>query len=347
MSNDLIFSLETATRSGSLALMRGGLLIASSTGIEDESNSVNLLSRIQSLLDDTHIALRDIKLFATASGPGSFTGLRIGLATIKAFAATFDRSCIGVPTLEAIAYASGAPGYTYALLPAGRGEVFAQMFRGTAGATGTAGVSPAGRAQYEAGFDNESTCESTTRALRALEASETPAIPVTPAEHNPPDILLKRICERSSIHWAGSGAHLYKALIRERASELGIEFVEEVRNEGDRLASASHADESSTLADARVSAVSGDESSTLADARVSAVSGDESSTLADVRVSAVSGAGVKSASHDVRWTLAQNEEQLAKYVAILAEQRVNNTQPNRAEDLRAIYVRPSDAELNK
>jgi len=61
-------------------------------------------------------------------GPGSFTGLRIGLATVKAFAAHLNRKVAGVSTLAAVAHASGAQGEILALLPAGRGEVFAQRF---------------------------------------------------------------------------------------------------------------------------------------------------------------------------------------------------------------------------
>ena len=68
-----------------------------------------------------------IELFAVTTGPGSFTGLRSGLATIKAFAATLNRPVVGVPTLHAVAFACGTAGRVLASLPAGRGEVFAQL----------------------------------------------------------------------------------------------------------------------------------------------------------------------------------------------------------------------------
>jgi tRNA threonylcarbamoyladenosine biosynthesis protein TsaB len=67
-------------------------------------------------------------LFAVAVGPGSFTGLRIGLATVKAFATAMDRPAAGISTLAAIAHAACASGKIISLLPAGRGELFAQMF---------------------------------------------------------------------------------------------------------------------------------------------------------------------------------------------------------------------------
>jgi tRNA threonylcarbamoyladenosine biosynthesis protein TsaB len=72
-------------------------------------------------------ALSDVDLFAVASGPGSFTGLRIGVATIKSFAMTLSRPSIGVPTLYAVALSAGPSACTLAMIPAGRGEVFGQL----------------------------------------------------------------------------------------------------------------------------------------------------------------------------------------------------------------------------
>lgn len=126
--NPLILSIETATRSGSICLMRGDDILA---GISDEpttSHSTHLLPAIQRMLKTAGCTLADIELFAVATGPGSFTGLRIGLATVKSFAATLGRRCAGVPTLTAVAHAAGASENTVALLPAGRGELFAQRF---------------------------------------------------------------------------------------------------------------------------------------------------------------------------------------------------------------------------
>jgi tRNA threonylcarbamoyladenosine biosynthesis protein TsaB len=79
-------------------------------------------------LAQTQIGLSEVDLFAVATGPGSFTGLRIGIATIKALAATLDRPCVGIPTLEAVALSAGISERSVALLPAGRGEVFTQLF---------------------------------------------------------------------------------------------------------------------------------------------------------------------------------------------------------------------------
>lgn len=133
MSNDsetepLILSIETATLAGSIALSRGEEIVAAFAGDSGVSHSNTLLNDIDKLLGDAQVELSEIDVFAVAAGPGSFTGLRIGIATVKALAATLDRQCAGVHTLAAIALAAGPSARTVALLPAGRGEVFAQLF---------------------------------------------------------------------------------------------------------------------------------------------------------------------------------------------------------------------------
>jgi len=135
MSNDkgttdqtLILAIETATRAGGVAVARGETLLEKISGDASISHSTNLLEMIDAALRKAGVLLADIELFAVASGPGSFTGLRIGLATAKAFAVHLRREVIGVSTLAAVAHASKLDGNIVALLPAGRGEVFAQRF---------------------------------------------------------------------------------------------------------------------------------------------------------------------------------------------------------------------------
>lgn len=127
-SEPLILALETATRSGGVAVARGEQVLAARAGEATVSHSMNLIEMIEEALKEAGVRLSEIDLFAVAEGPGSFTGLRIGLATVKAFAAHLNRKIAGVSTLAAVAHASGADGEIIALLPAGRGEVFAQRF---------------------------------------------------------------------------------------------------------------------------------------------------------------------------------------------------------------------------
>src|SRR5690349_18031855 len=124
----LILAVETATLGGSIAMVRGAEVIAGSNGDPAISHSNTLLADLDHLLNHAKIKLSEIDLFAVAAGPGSFTGLRIGIATIKALAATLARPTAAVPTLQAIALAGGPSETSVALLPAGRGEVFAQSF---------------------------------------------------------------------------------------------------------------------------------------------------------------------------------------------------------------------------
>jgi tRNA threonylcarbamoyladenosine biosynthesis protein TsaB len=128
MSLPLILSVETATLSGSVAVSRGDQILGVVSGDAGISHSNTLLGDVDKLLAQTQITLPQIDLFAVATGPGSFTGLRIGIATVKALAATLDRPSAGIPTLEAVALSGGVSAESVALLPAGRGEVFTQLF---------------------------------------------------------------------------------------------------------------------------------------------------------------------------------------------------------------------------
>ena len=124
----LILALETATRAGSVCLARGPEVLASLSGSASLSHSTDLIENLDELLRSEHLKLSDVDLFAAASGPGSFTGLRIGLATVKSLAVCARRNCVGISTLAALAHGAGASARTVAILPAGRGEVFAQLF---------------------------------------------------------------------------------------------------------------------------------------------------------------------------------------------------------------------------
>src|SRR5438105_1701324 len=164
-SEPLILAIETATRSGGVAVARGEEVLASRTGDARVSHSMNLIEMIEEVLREADVKLSEVDLFAVAEGPGSFTGLRIGLATVKAFAAHLNRKVAGVSTLAAVAHASGADGEIVSLLPAGRGEVFAQLFSVTTG-----DVSP-----------------------------------LDEAAHLSPREIVRRYGEKSFVHWAGEG----------------------------------------------------------------------------------------------------------------------------------------------
>ena len=186
----LILSLETATLGGSVFLGRGDVELSVKLGKPEVSHSNSLLSDINECLQEARISLGEVELFTCAAGPGSFTGLRIGIATLKALAATLDRPSVGVPTLHAVAHAAGPSSLTVALLPAGRGEVFAQMFS----------VSIDG----------------------AVLEKDT-------ASHLSPLKLIERYGHLDDVTWAGSGAHAEREFLGEHARQRGLTFSQDAK----------------------------------------------------------------------------------------------------------------------
>ena len=247
MGDPIILSLDTATLGGSIWLGSGTTELAARTGDPQVSQSTSLLQDIKNSLDQAGLQLSEVDLFACASGPGSFTGLRIGLATLKGLAASLERPSVGIPTLHAVAHAAGPSSATVALLPAGRGEVFAQLL---------------------------SVSESGT--VMELDA---------PA-HLSPARLLERYGSRVDLKWAGAGADLQRDLLADYAQNHGIYF-----------ASESDADEV-----------------------------DQNGGI---------------------WSLAPRKQNLARHVAALALEVFQTGEIQSPHHLSAIYVRPSDAELNQ
>lgn len=241
----LTLSVETATERRSVAVLRGASVLSLCERELRDGGGAAVLADIDRALAEASVRVADVELFAVASGPGSFTGLRAGLATVKALAATLGKPAIGVPTLHALAHAARPARTLCALLPAGRGEVFAQLLR----------VSTEGEV--------EELCA---------------------PEHVPPARLLERISE-GGLKFAGGGAHKFEGLLRERASVLGFDFRE----------------------------------------------------LADAYEEPREGV----------WALAPAPDSLAPYVGALALSRYEAGERGGADELCAIYVRPSDAELNE
>ncbi len=127
-STPLILAIDTTSSRASMAISRGQNLIAELGIIGNERRSTNLLSEIDWLLTRTGITINDIAVFGVLVGPGSFTGLRVGLATIKGFAHALNRPIISMKSTEVIARTCGVSAITCVLLDAHRNEVFLQLF---------------------------------------------------------------------------------------------------------------------------------------------------------------------------------------------------------------------------
>lgn len=118
-----VLAIDTATRIGSVAwATEGGIRTRSLSGARDHGRALARL--VSELVGD---ALGSVDAFALSIGPGSFTGLRVGLAFLKGVALVYDRPVIAVSTLEALAHQAG-PGPVLSVLDARGGEVFAGLF---------------------------------------------------------------------------------------------------------------------------------------------------------------------------------------------------------------------------
>jgi tRNA threonylcarbamoyladenosine biosynthesis protein TsaB len=125
----LLLAIESATPFASVALLRGERLLAEVTTTGRQPHSERLLPAIDRLMALAELGLEAVDGFALSIGPGSFTGLRIGLATLKGLAFPDERLVAPVPTLAAVSLgAAGAPHPVVCALDARRGEFYAAVF---------------------------------------------------------------------------------------------------------------------------------------------------------------------------------------------------------------------------
>jgi tRNA threonylcarbamoyladenosine biosynthesis protein TsaB len=128
----LLLAIDTSGKHGGIALARTGERSAKSNELEvievvplaGGTFSAQLIPQIAALLSRHGFTKRDIGAFAVASGPGSFTGLRIGLAAVKALAGVLQKPIAAVSLLEVCVFVGGARGKVMAALDAGRGDVY-------------------------------------------------------------------------------------------------------------------------------------------------------------------------------------------------------------------------------
>lgn len=125
-----ILALESSATAASVALCQGEELIAQSFLHTGLTHSQTLLPMAQRLLDDCGLTVRDLDLIAVAAGPGSFTGLRIGVAAAKGLAWAAQLPCAGCSTLEAMAWSlAGFSGQVCAAMDARRHQVYNARFQ--------------------------------------------------------------------------------------------------------------------------------------------------------------------------------------------------------------------------
>jgi tRNA threonylcarbamoyladenosine biosynthesis protein TsaB len=125
-----ILAVDTASRSCSVAVRIGERLAAETAVVSGRTHSVHLQRMIRETLALAELDLAQLDGLAVAVGPGSFTGLRIGISTVQGLAVAVGKPCAGVSSLEALAWAGRPwPHAICALMDARKGEVYAGIYR--------------------------------------------------------------------------------------------------------------------------------------------------------------------------------------------------------------------------
>ena len=135
----LLLALESSAKAASAALSRDGRLLAQSYQCGGLTHSRTLLPMTEDLLKNCDVRLADVDAVAVAHGPGSFTGVRIGVATAKGLCWGADKPCVGVSTLEAMAWngecaGAGEDAVFCCVMDARRSQVYNALFTFRGGA---------------------------------------------------------------------------------------------------------------------------------------------------------------------------------------------------------------------
>lgn len=132
----LILALDTSSTGGSAAIARDGVVLAERAGDPSRTHGERLPRELMAILEEASVTLREVDRFAVATGPGSFTGLRVGIATIQGLALAQQKLVVPVSSFEALAtvtcHASATavrnPDPIAVWIDAHRGEVFASLY---------------------------------------------------------------------------------------------------------------------------------------------------------------------------------------------------------------------------
>lgn len=127
----LIFGIDTCCAAATAALTDGTKLIAQTVINHTRTHSQKMMPQIEAMFELAEIDISQVDCFAAAVGPGSFTGVRIGVATAQAFAQACKKPCAAVSTLHALAYSNILfDGIICPILDARRNQVYNALFKG-------------------------------------------------------------------------------------------------------------------------------------------------------------------------------------------------------------------------
>lgn len=184
-NNKLILAIDTTGKISNATIAKGNKILVTCMD-DDDSSSSGLLNVIDRALKSQNLSISDMELLAYASGPGSFTGLRVGISIVKALSFALGKNCVGVPTLKAITQMVNSSSNICALIPFRKNELFYQRFCVVGG------------------------------KVEAL--NEVSVVSV--------DGLLEMLKTMSSVILAGFGAQLYRDEIKRYAESLCVKYFE-------------------------------------------------------------------------------------------------------------------------
>lgn len=121
-------AIDTSSKICSVSILEDCNVLLEKHTDDEKTHSQNLMPLVDSLFKETNLSLNDINLLSCCLGPGSFTGIRIGIATIKAFADAKNIPVVGVSSLESLAYNISEPGLIVSLIDAKNNNVYYSLF---------------------------------------------------------------------------------------------------------------------------------------------------------------------------------------------------------------------------
>lgn len=128
----IVLAIDTCDSRGSVVLLRDDVALAMANHKTDEDYSSWLLPAVSEVLNKAGVKMEAVEVFGVGSGPGSFTGSRIGLTTVKAWGEVYEKPIVAVSRLDLIAsHARGGPEYVASWADARRGQVFGAVYRRT------------------------------------------------------------------------------------------------------------------------------------------------------------------------------------------------------------------------
>jgi tRNA threonylcarbamoyladenosine biosynthesis protein TsaB len=156
----ITLAIDTSETRGSVAVLRGSECLAHAAHSDGTDYSEWLIPVVERVLRDAGIRHETVDLYAACTGPGSFTGVRVGLTTVKAWCEVYGKRVVAVSRLEALAFAVRRPaGIVAASYDAQRGQVFGGLYRSLNGRLERMGeevvVSPEGFLELVAGQADE------------------------------------------------------------------------------------------------------------------------------------------------------------------------------------------------